>query len=123
MHDPAAQGSEFFKCDFCRRAWAEDRPMVEGHQGSLICSGCLTAAFVEVINSKGGVARSDDHEKCTMCLETRDDPHWRSPMFETALICRRCIRQSAQAMSKDPDSNWKRPAPPPGAIADAEDDG
>jgi hypothetical protein len=37
-----------FLCDFCGRAWDGAFPMVEGHQGSLICGGCLSVAWLEV---------------------------------------------------------------------------
>lgn len=110
MHDKNAPGTDFFKCDFCRRPWAEDRPMVEGHRGSLICGSCLRAAHVEVVGVAGAAQVRTEQEKCLMCLETRAEPHWRSPLFEESLICRRCIRQSAQTLAKDPDSQWERPA-------------
>jgi hypothetical protein len=107
MHDKAAEGNEFFKCDFCRRAWAEDRPMVEGHQGSLICSSCLSTAYTDVVLADGGTQLAGG--MCTLCLEQRDDPQWQSPLFEEARICRRCIKQSAGTLEHDPDHAWKRP--------------
>jgi hypothetical protein len=116
MHDPTAEGVEFFKCDFCRKPWAEDRPMVEGHQGHLVCARCLTTAYLDVVHLGGGhdLAKSG----CTMCLEQRPEQHWASPLFPDARICRRCIKQSATTLEKDPDSGWRRPAPQgPGAIA------
>ncbi|MBL8989977.1 MAG: hypothetical protein JNJ48_00190 [Phycisphaerae bacterium] len=112
MHDPTAQGTDFFKCDFCRRPWREDRPMVEGHRGSLVCADCLTAAHLEIVNEKRPGHRPPEHGACTMCLERRDEPHWQSPLFDGAFICRRCIRQSAQTLAKDPDSGWTRPGAP-----------
>ena len=39
-----------FLCDFCRREWTEDSPMVEGHHGSLVCGRCLTVAYIEVVS-------------------------------------------------------------------------
>ena len=106
MHDESAEGNEFFKCDFCRKPWAEDRPMVEGHQGSLVCASCLTVAYTELVVN--GEASTIKH-KCTMCLEERDQPEWRSPMFEDSLICLRCIKQAATTLEKDPECGWKRP--------------
>lgn len=111
MHDPNAQGNEFFKCDFCRKAWAEDRPMVEGHKGSLVCSQCLTLAFDELWNRPGG-QRGD--VTCTMCLEQREEPFWLSPAFPEVGICRRCVKQAAVMLERDPDAGWKRPPAPPG---------
>lgn len=137
MHDPTAEGNDFFKCDFCRSPWAEDRPMIEGHMGALICSKCLSAAYVEVIYSKHGVTglRGPLMEKpapgpaCTMCRERRPELYWQSPLVEEALCCRRCIRQSATALESDPDFGYTRPAAPAGfmhdpadARSDAEDD-
>lgn len=121
MHDRAAEGNEFFKCDFCRRPWREDRPMVEGHQGSLVCGDCLTTAFTEIVLAKAQAVVRTQHEKCRMCLEQRQEPHWRSPLHDDAVICRRCIRQSAQAMSKDPESGWKRPGAPAAAEDEADE--
>lgn len=108
MHDRSAQGNDFFKCDFCRQSWAEDRPMVEGHQGSLVCANCLTIAYTEVVTNQ--TPSVENVEKCVMCLEQRKQPGWRSPLHDDALICLRCIKQSATVFEKDPDSLWSRPA-------------
>ncbi|MEC9373745.1 MAG: ClpX C4-type zinc finger protein, partial [Planctomycetota bacterium] len=70
MHDPTASGNDFFKCDFCRRGWSEERPMIEGHQGSLICGPCMSAAFVDMA---AGEQRAEAGYTCTMCLEERKD--------------------------------------------------
>lgn len=95
-------------CDFCDARF-EDAPMIEGHQGSLLCGKCLGAAWVELAVLKGGVEHRG--EKCTMCLENRDEPLWRSPLNDAA-VCIRCVRMAATAMERDPDTDWKRPAPP-----------
>jgi hypothetical protein len=109
MHDTDAQGNEFFKCDYCLRPWAEDRPMVEGHRGSLVCSSCLTVAYAEVVNA-GVSTAPPGGATCTMCLEARKDPHWQSPTRPDEFICLRCIKQSARVLEKDAESGWKRPA-------------
>jgi hypothetical protein len=110
MHDESADGSEFFKCDFCRRPWAEDRPMVEGHRGSLICGQCLTVAFADVVLHSGG-ATLPAGTTCKLCLEERKEPCWQSPMHETEWACLRCIKQSAGVLTKDKESGWTRPVP------------
>lgn len=119
MHDPSAQGNDFFKCDFCRQPWSDDRPMVEGHKGSLICGRCLAVAFDELWNRGAGVRPagvgpdSSAHDRalatCTLCLELRDEPYWYSPLHPEVGICRRCTKQSAVMLERDPDSGWKRP--------------
>ncbi len=109
MHDSSAQGNDYFKCDFCRRAWADDRPMVEGHQGSLICAACLTPAYAEVVNAGGGTALPPG-AVCALCLEHREERCWESPLFPGTFACRRCVNQSARILEKDAESGWKRPA-------------
>jgi hypothetical protein len=111
MHDPTATGNDFFRCDFCRRPWAEDRPMVEGHQGSLVCGKCLALAYADLVLAGGGHEHSG--LKCTMCLEERAGEQWASPAYPDARICRRCIKQSATVLEKDEESGWKRPGAGP----------
>ncbi|HLO41980.1 MAG TPA: hypothetical protein VK176_13220 [Phycisphaerales bacterium] len=108
MHDETAEGNAFFKCDFCLKPWAEDRPMVEGHRGSLICGPCLTVAYAEVVLHQMST-QPPEGAVCTLCLEPRKDPHWRSPVRPDAHACLRCIKQSARVFEKDPESGWKRP--------------
>lgn len=108
MHDPSREGAEFFVCDFCRRPWSDDRPMVEGHRGSLICANCLRVAYTELVLTQSPSVY--EVESCTMCLEQRRQPGWRSPLFEEAVVCLRCIKQSATVFEKDPDLHWTRPA-------------
>lgn len=107
MHDPTAEGPAFFKCDFCRAPWTDDNPMVEGHQGSLICARCLTVAYVDIVHS--GAPAMPDGGACTMCLEERKDACWRSPVYEDAVICRRCVKQSSTVLEKDDEFTWTRP--------------
>jgi hypothetical protein len=105
------------QCDYCQREWTEDVPMVEGHRGSCICGRCLTLAYSEVVVDDSGSAA--DGYACRLCRETgqdrealsRGDEHgWASPMEPEVCICRRCIKQAAGALVKDPGSGWKKPA-------------
>lgn len=98
-------------CDFCHREWNEDIPMIEGHQGSCICGNCLATAHAEVVvNGSDGALREFG---CPMCLETRqdrealgrgDEPGWQSPLYEDAVICKRCIELAAKAAKKSLES-------------------
>jgi hypothetical protein len=103
-------------CDFCRRQWTDEVPMIEGHHGSCICGRCMTVAYSDVVLHSRSSAPAD--YTCTMCLEANSDraaenrpDHigWQSPMYEDAVICRRCIKLGAGALHKDADSNWSKP--------------
>ncbi len=112
MHNNDASGNERFLCDFCHQPWSEDRAMVEGHRGSLICANCLSIAYTEIIHLKLGSGVSPD-ETCVLCLEHgRDEAHWRSPMHENSIACKRCIKQSAGVLHKDADIDWTKPRDP-----------
>lgn len=110
MHSTDAAGQVIqSRCDFCDRLWKPDGDeiMIEGHQGSLICLKCLSAAYRAVVLTK-----LDDQlsgKLCRMCLEEREQSEWESPMNSDARICLRCIKQSATALEKDPESGWVRP--------------
>lgn len=107
MHDPSATGAEFFKCDFCRQPWSDDRPMVEGHRGSLICARCLTIAYTRLaLHDDADTPRV---EQCALCLESREQPGYASPIDDSVVACLRCVRQSATTLAKDPDSGWSKP--------------
>lgn len=97
-------------CDFCRREWTLDRPLIEGHHGSCICGDCLAAAFRRVAIEGGDDATPG--YRCTMCLEARSDPCYRSPAYPEAFVCRRCIKLAATALERDPDHAWRRPTGP-----------
>jgi hypothetical protein len=97
-------------CDFCHSEWHEDEPMIEGHHGSCICGKCMTVAYTDVLIAKANTG--PDGYKCTMCLEQRDDPAWQSPMYDEAVICRRCIKLGAGALHKSKEFDWSKP---PGA--------
>lgn len=103
-----------FSCDFCGHEWTMTRHMVEGHQGTCICSNCLTIAFTEMVFHKVSDEPNPD-EACELCRETgRADAHWRSPVDETKFACKRCVKQSAGVLHKDPDLEWKKPIAPEG---------
>ena len=94
-----------FLCDFCHRAWDGAFPMVEGHQGSLICGSCLTIAYTETVLRNMNSAPANT--KCTMCLEERPDNMWMGEAGGAA--CERCIKQGAGRLHKDEDWDWKKP--------------
>lgn len=107
--DPEQMGPEDFICDFCEHTWSEDRPMVEGHRGSLICAKCLTIAHSTVIIQKAGETPGDD-DTCTMCLMHKHDAmHWRSPVNPDAMICEECILRAGLMFEKDPETEWSPP--------------
>ncbi|MCE2925504.1 MAG: hypothetical protein LW822_08640 [Phycisphaeraceae bacterium] len=121
MHNAQAEGNAFFVCDFCHNHFADDRPMVEGHKGALICGQCLTPAYTSLIHLGQGSEHAGAH--CTMCLEDRAEAQWASPAYPDAHICVRCVKQGAGVLSKDPDFNWSKPlAPAEGSrVVDDED--
>jgi hypothetical protein len=109
-------------CDFCAQEWTADRTMMEGHHGSCICAPCLTLAFRAVVlegrDDSPGVARDPSHghdgspavRQCAMCLEARNEPHWRGLGRPQAFACRRCIKMASVILERDPDTAWARPA-------------
>ena len=103
-------GPADFLCNFCGRSWADDLPMIEGHQGNLICGRCLSVAYAEVALHRGGEADPGpaDQPNCVMCLEHRTERRWASPMITGQAICVRCIRQAATALERDADSGWRK---------------
>lgn len=118
MHDPTKEGNAFFVCDFCRNHWAEDRPMIEGHRGSLVCGRCLSVGLVAVRTGSGAAEPAlAAGLTCTMCLEQRGRPDrsggpealWCSPLHPEAVLCRRCAEQAAEALLSDPESGWSEP--------------
>ncbi len=115
MHNPEGDGNAFFVCDFCRNHWADDRSMVEGHKGALICSQCLSVAFAAVVHQGSGKELAKTF--CTLCLEHRDQPQWASPTHPDAHACLRCLKQAASVLTADPDFGWQRPVAPAGAIS------
>lgn len=114
MQSKDADGNLVFLCDYCHQPWSDERPMVEGHRGSIICGNCLSIAYTQLIHQKLESPVVKD-ETCLLCLEHgRDDPHWRSPMYEEAIACKRCLKQSAGVLHKDKDIPWEKPRDPSG---------
>ena len=112
MNEVGEDGNLVFLCDFCKSPWAEDRPMVEGHRGSLICGNCLSIAFMELVHLDTGITPPRE-QACSLCLENgRDGLHWVSPVDDDVIACRRCIKQSAGVLHKDKDIAWTKPADP-----------
>jgi len=82
--------------------------LIEGHHGSHLCGECLSLAYLAIVHE--GKSDHQPEQACTMCLEAREDESWRSPEFSDAVLCRRCVKQSATALEKDKDYTWKRPS-------------
>jgi hypothetical protein len=90
-------------CDFCRRDWDGQEPMIEGHHGSILCLECLKLALP---------AQATDGEKykCTLCLRFNiptELPHWSNPAHTEAIVCQECLYQAARAFGRNPDVPWK----------------
>ena len=107
--DPDNVKPEDVLCDFCRKsAWASNEPCVEGHQGSIICGKCLTAAYSELVF---GNAQSETTDSCVMCLEQREESVWQGAVDPVATICLRCAKQSAAILTKSKHWEWSKPTP------------
>jgi hypothetical protein len=111
--DPANMTAQDFLCDFCTQHWRDDRPMVEGHKGSLICADCLAAAYRLLVLDHAG-AKVPEHVNCTMCLLHRDVEYFAGlpsalPDRDDPVACRGCIEQAVRTLERDPSSGWKRP--------------
>lgn len=106
MQREADDGGIIISCDFCGEDWLpydedQSNPMIEGHQGSIICLKCLKIALK--MKTEG-----DGEYTCCMCLRENlpaDLPRWQSEATD-AVICRDCINQAAGTFSKDPDVDW-----------------
>ncbi len=84
-------------CDFCRRDWDGQEPMIEGHHGSILCVPCLEKALK-------GQATGGEKFKCTMCLRFNmppEMPHWSNPEHPEAVVCQDCMYQAAKAFHKN----------------------
>ena len=105
-------------CDFCHRAWTEDVPVVEGHQGAIICGNCLAVGYDAIVNHDGGAGVLAGGYACRMCLENDEDRAaldrpgergWPSPLHPDVAICTRCVRMAAEKLTGDPDFAWTPP--------------
>lgn len=85
--------------------------MVEGHKGSLICAKCLSMAYAQVIHARQGHGPREG-VRCTLCLMTKEQLHWESPLSDEGIACEECIRRSARMLAKDPDYEWEPPPAP-----------
>lgn len=111
MHTTASDGTVLeSRCDFCTKPWLPegDQIMIEGHQGSLICTNCLSTAYRYLVLEKLGGELGG--KLCKLCLEERDQAQWESPVEHDCRACLRCVRQAATALSNDPDTGWTKPA-------------
>ena len=102
-------------CDFCAKPWAEDVPFIEGHRGRHICGACLAAGYRRVVLERG---EGPTVFECVLCreaakdraaLDREDEVGWASSNDGSAAICRRCLKQAAGVLHKDPDYEWTRP--------------
>ncbi len=108
-HDPENIQPADVLCDFCERpAWEMGMPCVEGHHGSVICGDCLGQAWRMLVKEQAG---SDGAPAwtCVLCLEQRDPPWWQSPVRLEARVCRRCTRQAATVLHRNPEWDWTKP--------------
>jgi hypothetical protein len=48
-------------------------------------------------------------QACTLCKQHQETLHWQSPVFDEAIACARCIKQSSRVLQKDIESGWKIP--------------
>lgn len=99
-------------CDFCKRDWDGQEPMIEGHHGSVICLPCLERALAERGVQAGAVGEGIEGEfECTLCLR----PHKRATVAHwpveakagEAVVCQGCVELSAKTFSKSPLTDWK----------------
>ena len=113
MHRPGADEDNMmpsdFLCDCCEKPWNGDSHMIEGHKGSLVCGSCLAVAYSALALGKGDAHPAGSNLACTLCLETRNEPVWQSPIRPEAVLCSRCTKQAARALAKDRDAAWQLP--------------
>jgi hypothetical protein len=107
MQRPTPEGI-VLACDFCGRDWDMEKPMIEGHRGSILCIDCLARAI-------GDAADAGEPFACTMCLRRFDagGRRYRSVEPSTdanadAVICWDCIQQADRAFGKDAQTDWQR---------------
>ena len=86
-------------CDFCRTAWDEVIPMIEGHRGSVLCLPCLRRALDEAASTAAGF-------ECTLCLQSFEAGR-KAWLSEHATVCWPCIRLAAKGFHKDKDIDFR----------------
>jgi hypothetical protein len=90
-------------CDFCRRDWDGQEPMIEGHHGSILCLECMKLALA-------GQTTGTEKFKCTLCLRFNMPPtmpHWNHPANSEAIVCQECLYQAARTFSRTEGVDWK----------------
>lgn len=102
----------FLACDFCGIDWDMERPMIEGHKGSILCLDCLGRAIDEA-------SSSSEPFDCTLCLVEREPPmaRWAHPepgedANAAATVCWDCLQQADRTFARDKDTDWSRRIPP-----------
>jgi len=118
MHETNEAGELIFRCDFCLSQWSDDRPMVEGHRGGLICGPCLAVAYRAVLIDRTGVPCPAE-ATCRLCLSRRELPCWVGLIDESAIACRSCIAKSARILDRDAETDWSLP---PGGVPSEHED-
>ena len=100
-------------CDFCRRDWDGQEPMIEGHHGSILCLECCKAALKEQTTeavAEGHAGSSGAGRfKCTLCLRFNMPaslPHWSNPAHPEAIVCQECLYQAARGFSRTKEIPW-----------------
>ncbi len=120
--DPENMLPEDFVCDFCGCSYRDDRPMIEGHRGSLICGVCLSKAYTQVVLHNSGIT-VPEHIACALCLMNKRGDYWQSPVSAAvtpdgevvieatpgACACRWCVERSAKMLAADAEAGWKMP--------------
>ena len=95
-------------CDFCGTDWDEVLPMIEGHQGSVLCLSCLRYALDQA-------TPAPEVFGCTMCLMEKPSQArcWAHPapgsapgVNRDAVICWDCVRLGAGTFHKDRDVDF-----------------
>jgi hypothetical protein len=101
-------------CDFCGDDWDQVKPMIEGHQGAVLCLECFKRAFDAMPAGEVGSVF-----KCTVCLREQgpDMPRWApaerpASANQEAWICADCVTLAAKTFHKDPDVPWHLPRRP-----------
>jgi hypothetical protein len=90
-------------CDFCRRDWDGQEPMIEGHHGSILCLSCLKKALVE-----RGPAPAP--YTCTMCLKENipvTELRYAPADHPESAVCHDCIKLAAKTFTRSPHTDWE----------------